>query len=184
MFYITLYLDLNCAQFLLYIYLRWVQGWIIYDLFNNIQSKEESMGNPYKVKLFKKFDGIAKRLPKHRLFRRYNDEDLPYFILFDCGSTTDPSSESVCKQIVGENIPNILIFRPQQQPRALPTEYKSDSSIITYLYNLMQPAVKYLDELISAEDFVADDSELHTVLFSSPKHIEAIKVYDEVCDIM
>ena len=132
------------------------------------------------MRLFKKIDGIAKRIPKHKLFKRYEEEDIPRFVLFDCGSTEDQAAENVCKQIVGQNIPNILIFRPAQQPRTLPNDLKSDKDIITYLYNLMQPAVKYLDELIEAEDFVADDSELHTLLFSKNTDMDAIRVYDQV----
>eukprot|EP00488_Nonionellina_sp_1-RS-2012_P000427 TRINITY_DN11175_c0_g1_i1.p1 TRINITY_DN11175_c0_g1~~TRINITY_DN11175_c0_g1_i1.p1 ORF type:complete len:119 (+),score=37.25 TRINITY_DN11175_c0_g1_i1:48-359(+) len=46
----------------------------------------------------------------------------------------------------------------------------------------MQPAVKYLDELIEAEDFVADDSEMHCLLFSKNTDTDAIKMYDEVSD--
>eukprot|EP00486_Rosalina_sp_Unknown_P005740 CAMPEP_0201570744 /NCGR_PEP_ID=MMETSP0190_2-20130828/13118_1 /ASSEMBLY_ACC=CAM_ASM_000263 /TAXON_ID=37353 /ORGANISM="Rosalina sp." /LENGTH=556 /DNA_ID=CAMNT_0047994603 /DNA_START=38 /DNA_END=1708 /DNA_ORIENTATION=- len=145
-------------------------------------TREESGGNVYKVRLFKKIDGIAKRIPKHKLFKRYEEEDIPRFVLFDCGSTEDQAAENVCKQIVGQNVPNILIFRPAQQPRTLPTDLKSDKDIITYLYNLMQPAVKYLDELVEAEDFVADDSELHTLLFSKNSDMDAIRVYDQVSD--
>jgi len=121
-------------------------------------------------------DGIAKRIPKHKLFKRYDTEDIPSFVLFDCGSSEDGASENVCKQIVGENIPNVLIFRPLSQPRTLPNDLKSDRDIIAYLYDLMQPAVKYLDELIEAEDFVADDSELHSLLFSKSTDLDAIKV--------
>ena len=147
-----------------------------------IQTRDESAGNVYKVRLFKKIDGIAKRIPKNKLFKRYEEDEIPRFVLFDCGSTEDPSSENVCKQIVGQNIPNILIFRPASQPRTLPSDLKSDRDIITYLYNLMQPAVKYLDEIGAAEDFVADDSELHCLLFSKNTDASAIRVYDQVSD--
>ena len=153
---------------------------VYYTLY--IQSAPESAGNVYKVKLFKKMDGIAKRIPKHKLFKRYEEEDIPHFVNFDCGSSTDGAAENVCKQIVGNNVPNVLIFRPSSQPRTLPSDYKSDKDIITYLYNLMQPAVKYLDELVEAEDFVADDSELHCLLFSKNSDMDAIKVYDAVAD--
>eukprot|EP01084_Bolivina_argentea_P236919 398293_1 len=145
-------------------------------------TREESQGNVYKVRLFKKLDGIAKRIPKHKLFKRYEEEDIPRFVLFDCGSTEDGASSNVCKQIVGENVPNVLIFRPLSQPRTLPSDLKSDRDIITYLYDLMQPAVKYLDELIDAEDFVADDSEMHCLLFTKNTHTDAIKMYDDVSD--
>eukprot|EP01083_Nonionella_stella_P094915 266421_1 len=145
-------------------------------------TRDESGGNVYKIRLFKKIDGIAKRIGKHKLFKRYEEEDIPRFVLFDCGSSEDGASENVCKQIIGDNIPNILIFRPLSQPRTLPNDLKSDRDIITYLYNLMQPAVKYLDELIEAEDFVSDDSELHCLLFSKNTNINVIKIYDEISD--
>merc|ERR1712176_1640591 len=143
---------------------------------------DDSAGNVYKVKLFKKMDGIAKRIARHKLFKRYEEEDLPRFALFDCSNREDSMSEKESKKIVGQNLPNILIFRPMTQPRSLPKDVKSDNQIISYLYDLMQPAVKYLDELIDAEDFVADDSDLHCMLFSQSTDKQAISVYETVSD--
>ena len=88
----------------------------------------------------------------------------------------------MCRQIVGQSVPNVLVFRPSSQPRALPNDLKSERDIISYLYNLMQPAVKYLEELADAEAFVSDDSELHCLLFTESGTSDAIRVYDEVSD--
>jgi len=148
----------------------------------------EVPGNVYRIKLFKKLEGIAKRIDKNKLFKRYSSEDLPRFVLFDCGSPIDAASENVCSQIVGQNIPNILIFRPSSQPRSLPSELKSDKDILSYLYRLMQPAVDYLEEVADAERFVSDDSSMHCVLFhgdiKTDAQKSAISVYDSVSDAL
>lgn len=101
-------------------------------------------------------------------------------IAFDCGNPEDKQAEGLCKQIIGENIPNVVVFRPRQQPRALPNDYRSDNQIITYLYNLMQPAVRYLEEINDCEDFVADDTQMNVVLFGN----EPTGSFDQVADLL
>lgn len=146
-------------------------------------SNREANGQPTKVPLFKKFDGIAKAMPKKQFFKRYNDEDLPLIILFDCSNPNDANAEPLCKQVVGANRPNVIIFRKgQQQPRVLPSEHKSDHQIMAYLHSLMQPAVKYLEERDNAEEFVADDSEMNVVLFGDDKTGNFEKIADLLRD--
>ena len=130
--------------------------------------------------MFRRYESIAKSLPRKKIFKRYEEEELPLIIAFDCGNPEDKQAEGLCKQIIGENIPNVVVFRPRQQPRALPNEYRSDNQIITYLYNLMQPAVRYLEELTDCEDFVADDTQMNVVLFGQ----ESTGSYDQVADLL
>ena len=58
-------------------------------------------------------------------------------INFDCGNPNDATAENICKQIIGERIPNAVIFRPGQQPKTLPEEYRSDNQIANYLYDMV-----------------------------------------------
>jgi hypothetical protein len=136
---------------------------IILTVFDD--STRDAGGDAKKVKLFRKFESLAKSLPRKRQFKRYEEEELPLVILFDCGNAADVSAEQVCAQLVGTNLPNVVIFRRGVKPRTLSSELRSDNAIASYLFDLMQPPVKYLEELNEVEDFVADDSSMKTMLF-------------------
>ena len=116
-----------------------IQDRILLVVFDD--STKENEGNPLKVKLFRKFESMAKSLPRKRIFKRYETNELPMVILFDCGNNEDTNAEQLCSQIVGmNNLPQIIIFRSQMKPRTLPSEYKSENQVTNYLYELMQPA--------------------------------------------
>ena len=75
-------------------------------------STRENEGNPLKVKLFRKFEGMTKILIKKRIFKRYELNELPMIILFNCDSPKHTFAQNICNSIIGtNNVPQIIVFR-------------------------------------------------------------------------
>jgi len=136
-------------------------------------------------KEWKKWERLKKAMVKAKgqakRFENYDKFDLPTTIRFDCAGEGAPACEAFQQNAgVRENDARGVIFRSQGgqlAPKAFPNDVRSDKQIFTYLFDLMQPAVKYFgdenDNTAEFSDFVDPEDDIpRVVLFGDTEEDE------------
>jgi len=127
---------------------------------------------------WKRWERIARTMPKKTAFKRLEAEDLPKVVRFNCHSA---EAKAACEKIVqgAHNLPK-AVFWKSAIPRFFPDDARTDTQVINYLAKQMEEAVNYLDTERDLELAVTDDENLNFVFFGA----DTDRVYHGIADIL
>lgn len=131
---------------------------------------EDSSQDP-KTKLWKRWERIAKSINTKPLFQRYVEEELPKVVRVDCAKEANKQlcdPEVGVRQWVGSDTG--AIYFKDGKPRRFGANVKSDKQLMAELFDRMQPAVRYIEEIDQIVDFTEDtENPIKVFLFGDDK---------------
>lgn len=103
--------------------------------------------------LWKRWERIARAMPKKKQFKRNDEDELPVVARFDCSG----EKLMACQQLLqGAKLPSVVFWK-SKSPRFFPEEVRTDTDVFNYLAKQMQEAVAYQETLEEAEYFVTEE---------------------------
>merc|ERR1719445_1032441 len=102
-----------------------------------------------KVKNWKKWERIAKAIQSKPLFSRYEENEKPQVIRLSCSGE---ENRTFCNQLIGQQS-KAAIFFIDGVPRPFPAQARSDKTLMEHIYEWMQPAVRYIEEIDDIVEF-------------------------------
>jgi len=120
-----------------------------------------------KTKNWKRWERIAKSIHTKQLFQRYEEPELPKVLRIDCSSE---GSKELCGQL-RESHPGVpALYFKDSKARNFGMNTKSDKKIMEELFDRMQPAVRYIEEIDDIVDFMDGTEEpIKIFLFGDDK---------------
>jgi len=133
--------------------------------------------------LWKRWERLRKGMTKRGPFQKYDEEGLPTIVRFDCNG----EGKTFCSKVLGEEgtkKPQAVIFRQKQRPKQFPAEVRSDKKINQYLWELMQPAVKFFGKDNTAEfhNFVDPEDQTPRVMLFADDKVDREGPYAKAAD--
>jgi len=105
--------------------------------------------DPNRGKLWSRWERLAKAMRTKALFQRYEEDEVPHVIRFDCSD-----QNALCSNLLGGQPARPLLFKPGKQPKVFGGDLRTDRNYLEYLYDEMQPAVRYIEEKNDIVDFM------------------------------
>jgi len=139
---------------------------------------EEANAEGSRRQLWKRWERIARAIPKKNQFKRSDEEDMPKIVRFDCTL----ERRQACEQLVGKNLPAVVLWK-SKVPRFFPEEVRTDTHVFNYLAEQMKESVSYTETLDDAELFTTDEG-IRLFYFGRDESNAYRKVADVMRDII
>jgi len=111
--------------------------------------------DPNKGKLWSRWERLAKAMRTKTLFQRYAEDELPLVSRVDCSD-----QNTLCQNLLGGQPARPLLLKPLKQPKVFSSDLRTDRHFLEFLFDEMQPAVRYIEEKNDIVDFM----EAHNVV--------------------